>query len=137
MEVDTKKVMILLQRRYNAVRELDRLTTELEDVVARNDGISAAMILQMRGDEMEKAEHCMEEIWQLGEGSREAYVQLQLLVSSDLQKAVGNTDEEKKIFEIRRKTEDVLVRLRRTDQRLNKRLTGEKSYYMSLEPARP
>ncbi len=137
MEVDTKKVMILLQRRYNAVRELDRLTTELEDVVARNDGISAAMILQMRGDEMEKAEHCMEEIWQLGEGSREAYVQLQLLVSSDLQKAVGNTDEEKKIFEIRRKTEDVLVRLRRTDQRLNKRLTGEKSYYRSLEPARP
>ena len=79
----------------------------------------------------------MEEIWQLGEGSREAYVQLQLLVSSDLQKAVGNTDEEKKIFEIRRKTEDVLVRLRRTDQRLNKRLTGEKSYYRSLEPARP
>ena len=137
MEVDTKKVMILLQRRYNAVRELDRLTTELEDVVAGNDGISAAMILQMRGDEMEKAEHCMEEIWQLGEGSREAYVQLQLLVSSDLQKAVGNTDEEKKIFEIRRKTEDVLVRLRRTDQRLNKRLTGEKSYYRSLEPARP
>lgn len=137
MEVDTKKVMILLQRRYNAVRELDRLTTELEDVVARNDGISAAMILQMRGDEMEKAEHCMEEIWQLGEGSREAYVQLQLLVSSDLQKAVGNTDEEKKIFEIRRKTEDLLVRLRRTDQRLNKRLTGEKSYYRSLEPARP
>ena len=137
MEVDTKKVMILLQRRYNAVRELDRLTTELEDVVARNDGISAAMILQMRGDEMEKAEHCMEEIWQLGEGSREAYAQLQLLVSSDLQKAVGNTDEEKKIFEIRRKTEDVLVRLRRTDQRLNKRLTGEKSYYRSLEPARP
>ena len=57
MEVDTKKVMILLQRRYNAVRELDRLTTELEDVVARNDGISAAMILQMRGDEMEKAAH--------------------------------------------------------------------------------
>ena len=137
MEVDTKKVMILLQRRYNAVRELDRLTTELEDVVARNDGISAAMILQMRGDEMEKAEHCMEEIWQLGEGSREAYVQLQVLVSSVLQKAVGNTDEEKKIFEIRRKTEDVLVRLRRTDQRLNKRLTGEKSYYRSLEPARP
>ena len=119
------------------MRELDRLTTELEDVVARNDGISAAMILQMRGDEMEKAEHCMEEIWQLGEGSREAYVQLQLLVSSDLQKAVGNTDEEKKIFEIRRKTEDVLVRLRITDQRLNKRLTGEKSYYRSLEPARP
>ena len=137
MEVDTKKVMILLQRRYNAVRELDRLTTELEDVVARNDGISAAMILQMRGDEMEKAEHCMEEIWQLGEGSREAYVQLQLLVSSDLQKAVGNTDEEKKIFFFFWKTEDVLVRLRRTDQRLNKRLTGEKSYYRSLEPARP
>ena len=135
--VNTKKVMMLLQRRYNAVRELDRLTKELEEVVARNDGISAAMILQMRGDEMEKAEHCMEEIWQMGEGSREIYDRLQLLVSSDLQKAVGKTEEEKKIYEIRRKTEEVLVRLRRTDQRLNKRLAGEKSYYKVSEPVRP
>ncbi len=29
MEVDMTKVMILLQRRYNSVREVDRLTKEL------------------------------------------------------------------------------------------------------------
>ena len=79
----------------------------------------------------------MEEIWQMGESSRENYEYLQGLVASELGEAQGKTPEEKKIFEIRRKTEDVLVRLRRTDQRLNKRLTGEKSYYRSLEPARP
>ena len=59
MEVNTEKVMILLQRKYNAVRELDKLTKELEAFIARNDSVSAAMILQLRGDEMEKIERCM------------------------------------------------------------------------------
>ena len=72
MELDLMKVMILLQRKWNSVRELDRLTCELEEIVERDDGISAVMILQLRDDEMLKIEQCMEDIWQLGEVSREA-----------------------------------------------------------------
>lgn len=53
MEVNVERIMILLQRRYTAIQELDRLTRELEEIVARNDGISAIMMLQLRGDEME------------------------------------------------------------------------------------
>lgn len=49
MELDMKKVMILLQKKYSSIRELDRLTRELEEVAARGDGISAAMVLEMRG----------------------------------------------------------------------------------------
>ncbi len=129
MEVSTEKIMILLQRRYSAIRELDRLTRELEETIVRNDGISAAMVLQMRGDEMEKAERCMEEIWQMGESSGEAYEKVCSLVTSDLDTAVGETKEEEKIFEIRRKTQTVIDSLRRTDQRLNFKVAGEKSFY--------
>lgn len=121
MEVNTEKVMILLQRKYNAVRELDKLTKELEAFIARNDSVSAAMILQLRGDEMEKIERCMEEIWQMAH-SQEEHEYLRTLVASDLETAEGKSTEEKKIMEIRRKTEAVLVRLRETDQRLNKKL---------------
>lgn len=96
MEVNKEKVMILLQRRYGAVRELDRLTGELEEFVARNDEVSASMILDLRGDEMVKADQCMEELWQLGEGSSEIYGQLQALISSDLDTAVGESIEEKR-----------------------------------------
>lgn len=121
MEVNTEKVMVLLQRKYNAVRELDRLTKELEMFIGRNDGVSAAMILQLRGDEMEKIERCMEEIWQMA-NSREEYLYIESLVTSDLKEAEGKSIEEKKIFEIRKKTEAVLVRLREADQRLNNKL---------------
>ena len=121
MEVNTEKVMILLQRKYNAVRELDKLTKELEAFIGRNDSVSAAMILQLRGDEMEKIERCMEEIWQTA-NSREEYLYIESLVTSDLETAEGTSTEEKKIIEIRRKTEAVLAKLREADQRLNKKL---------------
>ena len=121
MEVNTEKVMILLQRKYNAVRELDKLTKELEAFIGRNDSVSAAMILQLRGDEMEKIERCMEEIWQTA-NSREESLYIDSLVTSDLETAVGKSTEEKKIIEIRRKTEAVLAKLREADQRLNKKL---------------
>ncbi len=129
MEVNIEKIMILLQRRYTAIQELDRLTRELEEIIARNDGISAVMLLQLRGDEMEKADRCMEEIWQMSEDSIEAYEKIKSLVLSDLEKAVGGSKEEERIFDIRRKTQVVIERLRRTDQRLSQRLAGEKSFY--------
>ena len=133
MELDMERIMILLQRKYSAGRELDRLTKELEETVARNDGISAAMVLEMRDDEMIKADRCMEEIWQLGEEDREAYEKIKALVECDLSQAVGETKEEKKIYEIRRKTQAVLEGLRRTDERLNRRLAGTKSFYRDKE----
>ena len=66
MALDMKKIMILLQRKYSSIREIANLTKELEGAFARNDEVSATMLLQMRADEMEKIERCMEEIWRMG-----------------------------------------------------------------------
>lgn len=129
MELDLEKVMILLHRKWNSIREIERLTQELDETFGRNDGISAVMLLQLRADEMEKVERCMEEIWQLGEGSREAYEKLRELIESDLGQAVGKTPEERKIFEIRRKTQKLLDELKVADQRLNQKMAGKKSFY--------
>ena len=129
MGLDMEKVMILLQRKYGAIQEIHRLTKELEEVVGRNDGVSAAMVLQLRRDEMVRAEQCMEEIWQLGESSREAYERLHELVTSDLDQSVGITYEEKKVYEIRRRTQTILKQVQAIDQRLNRRLAGDKSFY--------
>ena len=113
MELDLREVMILLQRKWNSIRELDRLTGEMEETFERNDGISAAMLLQLRQDEMLKIERCMEDIWQLGEVSPTASAKLRELIAADLEKAVGKTPEEKKIYEIRRKTQDLLEKLKK------------------------
>ena len=52
-ELDVTKVMVLLQRRYNDIREIHKLTKELAEALARNDDVSTSMILQMRAEEME------------------------------------------------------------------------------------
>ena len=133
MEVDVTKVMILLQRRYNALRETGRLTKELEEAIARNDEVSTIMLLQMRAEELAKVEQCMEEIWQLGESSREAHEKLTALVTSDLGESVGGNQEEEKVYEIRRRTQIILDQLRQADQKLNRKLAGKKSYYNAKE----
>ena len=133
MELDLREVMILLQRKWNSIRELDRLTGEMEETFERNDGISAAMLLQLRQDEMLKIERCMEDIWQLGEVSPTASAKLRELIASDLEKAVGKTPEEKKIYEIRRKTQALLEKLKKKDQELNRRMHGKKSYQQAVK----
>lgn len=129
MELDVTKVMILLQRKYSSIREIDRLTKELKEAFARGDEVSAAMLLEMRADEMAKIDNCMGEIWQLGESDRSAMERLRVLILSDPAQAVARTPEEKKIFEIRQRTQTLLEEVRREDQKLNRSVTREKSYY--------
>lgn len=128
-KLDTARIMVLLQRRYGSVREIERLTGELAQAFERNDEISANMLLQMRAEEMEKIDTCMEEIWLMGETDRETYTRLHTLVTSDPFEAVTNDAEEHKIYEIRQRTCTILKELRKADQRLNKRIAGKKSYY--------
>lgn len=128
-ELDITRVMILLQRRRNFIWEVSRLTGELEQAMGRNDEISIAMILQMRADEMAKIDECTNEIWQMAENGQEAQRKLRLLMTSEPKECAGETPEEKKIYEIRRKTQHLLDELRRVDERLNRKVAGDKSYY--------
>ncbi len=135
MGLDVTKVMILLQRRYSAIREIDRVTKELEEAFVRGDEVSAAMLLEMRAEEMAKADECTDAIWQLGEEDRQDHQRLRLLMLSDPKQAQAESPEENKIYEIRRKTQETLDKLRAVDQRLNRNVTREKSYY-GAEPLR-
>ena len=125
------RVMILLQRKYSSIREIDRLTKELEDAFARNDDVSAAMLLEMRADEMAKVDECEGEIWRLGEADLSVLQKLKVLITSDATRAVGESSEEKKIYEIRQKTQTLLEKLRKADEKLNRSVTRDKSFYGS------
>ena len=91
MGLDVTKVMILLQRRYSSIREIDRVTKELEEAFVRGDEVSAVMLLEMRADEMAKADECTDAIWQLGEEDRNAYQKLRLLMLSDPEQTFGES----------------------------------------------
>ncbi|MCI9283383.1 MAG: hypothetical protein HFG56_08865 [Lachnospiraceae bacterium] len=138
MGLDTVKVMVLLQRKYNAIREIGRLTRDLGEAFTRNDDISAAMLLEMRAEEMAKVDACIGELWELGETDRSVLGQLRVLLTADPKNRVGETPEEKKIYDIRRRTQTMLDELKEEDRKLNRRVTGEKSFYKtSREERRP
>ena len=125
MGLDTVKVMVLLQRKYNAIREIGRLTRDLGEAFTRNDDISAAMLLEMRAEEMAKVDACIGELWELGETDRSVLGQLRVLLTADPKNRVGETPEEKKIYDIRRRTQTMLDELKEEDRKLNRRVTGE------------
>ena len=49
-KLDTARIIVLLQRRYVSVREIDMMTGELAQAFERNDEISANMLLEMRAE---------------------------------------------------------------------------------------
>lgn len=129
--LDMGKVMILFQRRYNYMREIDRLTGELAEAMDRSDDVSVSLILKMRAGEMAGFDECTNEIWQMSSIGKDALRKIRMLIQSDPKEAVGENPEEKKIYEIRRKTQAVIDRLRTVDERLNRRAAGKESFYGS------
>ena len=128
--MDLEQIMLLVQRRYGFLREIDRLTRELKEALERKDEVSVRLLLQMRAEEMAKIEECQEELWKLAGQDRDhsAYLK-QLLSCEPRQNQPGGSFEEKKILEIRQKSLELLRDIRKLDERLNLSTGGEKSFY--------
>lgn len=130
MGVELEQVAILIQRRFNVMQEMKRLTTELQEAASRSDEVSLNLILQMRADEMAKAEACQEEIWLMAERGPEESKEVRRLMSQHfIEAGLPQGTMEQKIYEIRRKTALLLNEIREADQHLNRNLGGKKSYY--------
>ena len=58
MALDLTEMEVLLQRRYNCLYEIHRLTKEMLEMVSRRDEVSLSLMLDMRAEEMEKYSVC-------------------------------------------------------------------------------
>lgn len=128
--MDIEQLQILLLRRYNVLKDIGKLTGELQEAVSRRDKISASLILEMRGEAFGKYEKCQEEIGLLAEqGEQEAAV-VKRLVYTPLESLKKPVDaEEQKIYEIRHKAQKLLCEIQQKDRFLNKRVAGKQSFY--------
>lgn len=129
MEADLERLVILVQRKYNIIREMDRLTDELGEFVSRNDEVSASLLLDMRAEEMEKCDECQSDLWDVIRSSKEQQFLFDILKSDPFEQRTYQSFEEKKIFEIRQKTTELLKILKEKDRRLNLQVGGKKSFY--------
>lgn len=129
MELDISQVLKLLEKRYASILEIARLTRELEDALGRDDRASALLTLQMRADEMAKADEYMEEIWRMGESNAQNLQKLHWLFRTDPSAAIEERKEEKAVYSLRKKICQMVERLQASDKRLSQRVAGLKSYY--------
>lgn len=130
MAVDLEQMMLLLQKRYNRLKKIDELTDELRDAFARHDEVSAFLLLDMRAEEMAEVDTCIGQIWDLARAGGDDRKEVSRLMTTDPHTA-QKTDswEENKIFEVRRKTVELLTQLQDKDRRMSLSVGGDKSYY--------
>lgn len=133
MAVNINQIISLLQERLAAVREIKRLTKELDEVLTRNDRISAELLLSMRAKEIEKVAECTEEILGMKQrGAEDAAIVAHLMgpePSICLKENEAWSEEERRIYEFRYLTQKLLDETKELDRKLNCRIAGEKSFY--------
>ena len=120
---------ILFQRRYSFIKDVKDITDKLSEAISGNDGYTAEVILEERGDAIRKVEHATEQIRLLGEAGPKAAFTAHRLIYTEPDDIVPETDDEKLVREIRLKTKALVEVLQKQDKMLNKRLTRDQSFY--------
>ncbi|MCH4028462.1 MAG: hypothetical protein LKG90_05205 [Lachnospiraceae bacterium] len=129
--VDPEKVAILLQRRYNYLKEVRRLTGEAAEAANRQDAVSFELILQMRGEELERCDRAFQDILLLGEESPEAAETIRRLVLMPPDQIAPESAAEKTIAEVRAHCTSLIDEIKEQDRILNLRVGKDKSIYQA------
>lgn len=126
------EVMKLLQRKFGFMREISRLTTEIGESVSRDDRVSTQMLINMRQEEMEKAEKCDADLYDLERhlpfNERLAFEEL---VKGLYKGKDADSFEAKRIKDIRSDIQTLLKRTIEVDRTINRRISGDKSFYQT------
>lgn len=124
------EIMIQYQKKLGIVSEIYRLTQEIEQLLAVNDRGSTQLVLEMRQEEMDKAEQVGRDLVYLRDSMEEVVRQrLKSVLELPNGEQYAETPQEKKILDISRQIQQVLQKTVDLDKRLNMRIAGNDSYY--------
>lgn len=118
-----------MQKKYQCITEIERITRDLLDSISRNDRTSMQILLGMRKEEMDQADLCDRNI--------ECLISTLSSLESDKIRSwmKGLTEWEiegpvtQKIVERGSGTLTILKRTVLMDRQINKRMAGENSFY--------
>lgn len=123
---DWLDLTVLERKKYNLLSEVMDLTRQLGEALDRNDDVSLRMLISMR----------QEPILQLEEVKKAAALKREGLSPEELERvsalaagASPREGEEGSYFEEAGRCRRLLERVLELDRRLNRRLTGENSFY--------
>ncbi len=125
------EVAKILQKKYNCMSEIFRLTEEAAQALGRDDKVSVQMILGMRGEEMDRIRECDKNVGLFRDGMPP---ELADWLSEALEGKLPVTEdpygkEGAVILRIAANTRSVWERTMVVDRRMNMRLSGKDSFY--------
>lgn len=124
----TLEILKLLVARQNHLNETLRLTRELSGTLDRNDRVSAQMLLEMRGQEMEGIDNSIRKLQLFREQLSE---QTQSEIDQLLQcRTIANQDKNAdRIIEISKNCKKILEETIAIDRRISRKIAGADSFY--------
>lgn len=129
-----QEIMITLQKKYNHMTEVCRLTGELEDALQRDDRVSAQMLLVMRQEEIEGIQKCDKSLQLLIESTPPDMREwLQKAINGTLPQNDESAPEENQILRISANIRSEWEKTVRIDRHVNQKLAGEESFYHQSE----
>lgn len=121
-----KQLLQLVQREYRQINEIKELTEELAEAFGRDDPVSVRMLLKMRGNSMAEADKVkkQKDVFLSAFGRNE---RIQKLMNGE--NISGMTETEKRLCMIAAGKKEILTKTVELDKHINRRITGEKSFY--------
>ena len=137
MSVEAYKEELLLEilkefrKRFRHMDEVYRLTKELADGLSRDDRVSACMVLDMRGKELEEVSECDRhiQIFQSSMQEEEANRLGALLKGEAKEDGFEYPGRWKDLKDIAGKTKAIWSRTMEIDRAISKKMAGADSYY--------
>lgn len=103
------------------------MTDELAEAQSRHDQVSVNLVLEMRQDVIDKCSSNWTSILEMGETGEEDGREIHRLVRSDPENETPRNATEKKIFEVRKKNLDMISRIRKQEEWINKSAKNARS----------
>ncbi len=132
IELCIKKLTDLMKKKYSEMLKIEKITSDIEETLKRNDSVSTDMFLNMRMEVMETIDGIDGQIDEiLTSGDEEDYHFLKGLLKVDSQEQAMNTEygDEKMLMLVSLRTRNVLKGIIEKDKVMNKRLLGKESFY--------
>lgn len=131
-----------LQKRCTHLKEIESLTEQASEAFGRNDSKSAALLLEMRGEQMEQADLCreragalMKDIGGLEFSALDRLMHAHTLSDDGLYERFSEEEKEAaaRIAAVSIRSRAVLKETIRKDRRLNQKIAGKNTFYQGKD----
>jgi hypothetical protein len=125
------EILKLMQKKYQSIVEIERITKDMGECLSRNDRTSVQMLLEMRQDEMDRVSTCEKNLdYLITALPREEMNQVLDWTKGNVNKKFENPFAQKLV----EKGKNIQIVLKRTidiDRHISQKLAGKDSYYKS------